>query len=405
MNQPQPPTLAPGSAAELAETLAAAAAAGQPLTPWGAGTLQHLGGPPSPDAQPISTAALGRIVEYAPADLTITAEAGVTLGELQATLRQRGQWLPWDPAAPEQATLGGLLAAGASGPLRLGYGTPRDWVLGMRVALADGRLVASGGRVVKNVAGYDTHKLHIGALGTLGVIAQATLKVAPLPEHSATLVFACASRAVALALAARLREPPLAPVSLLLSAGAGTTELVIARFNGIAAAVRRQSQLAAEAGLALGAARKALDDDRPLWQALAGFANPRLKYERFGDSAALIIRAGAPPGALADTLALAEQLAPEAAAARVLGYAGVGLVYARWHLDPPDGEAAARALGALRARLAAIGGYAAVEDAPASLGLIDRWGAPPPTIELMRGVKAAWDPQAILNRGRYVGGI
>src|SRR5919108_3018793 len=189
-----PNRLTPGTAEDLADALRDASARGQPIVPWGAGTLQHLGAPPPPDAVVLETGALGRLVDYTPGDLTITVEAGMPIDALQATLGEQGQWLPWDPPAPGAATVGGLLAAGASGPLRLGFGSPRDWVLGMRVALGDGRLVKSGGKVVKNVAGYETHKLHIGALGTLGVIIDVTFKVSPLPERMGSLVFLCPAR-------------------------------------------------------------------------------------------------------------------------------------------------------------------------------------------------------------------
>ena len=400
-------THTPESVAELAATVEAAARQGRVLTPWGAGTLQHLGRAPLPEAELLATGALSRILEYNPADLTITVEAGATLGDAQAALREHGQWLPWDPPAPDQATIGGLLAAGASGPLRLGYGTPRDWVLGMRVVLGDGRLVKSGGKVVKNVAGYDTHKVQLGALGTLGVIAEATLKVAPLPEEIATLVFACAGRAEACALALRLRERPLAPASLAISEGDGQA-LLAARFAGLGAAVARQQRLAEAAAQQLGAQRKPVEEaDRALlWQALAGFANPQLRHHHAG-SAALIIRAGAPLAALAGVLGALHDAAPAGSAARALGHGGVGLAYARWYVGDQPSEADVRAaLADLRRRLAALGGYAVVEDAPAALGSsLDIWGPPPATIELMRGLKAQWDPQNILNRGRYVGGI
>src|SRR5690349_22585054 len=155
-------TLMPESAEAVAEALRAASDRDQPVALWGAGTLQHLGGAPAPGALRLETTALNRIVDYSPPDLTITVEAGATLGAVQEALQAHRQWLPWAPPAPAHATIGGLLAAGVSGPLRLGYATPRDWTLGMHVALGDGRLVKSGGKIVKNVAGYDVHKLHIG---------------------------------------------------------------------------------------------------------------------------------------------------------------------------------------------------------------------------------------------------
>jgi glycolate oxidase FAD binding subunit len=304
-----------------------------------------------------------------------------------------------------------LLAAAASGPLRLGYGTPRDWTLGMRVALGDGRVVKSGGKVVKNVAGYDTHKLHIGALGTLGVIVEATLKVAPLPERIDALVFACASPADACALAERLRERPLSPVSLVASAAApeilpGARALLAARFAGVAAAVERQvqaalgiAQLSAAAPAELSAAQH-----QALWRALAGLAHPDSPADDGGEL--LIIRAGAPVAALPRALEALERHAPPGATTKLAGYAGVGIAYARWYLAGVGADRLGAALATLRAALADLGGYAAVEAAPPQLrAQLDVWGAAPPTLGLMRGLKAQWDPQAILNRGRYVGGI
>jgi glycolate oxidase FAD binding subunit len=229
-------TQTPANAEELAEALRDASLRDQPVVPWGAGTLQRLGAALPSGALILRTTALDRIVEYHPPDLTITVEAGLALETLDAVLAEHGQWLPWLPPAPGRATVGGLLAAGASGPLRLGYGAPRDWVLGMQVALADGRLVKSGGKVVKNVAGYDTHKLHIGALGTLGVIAVATFKVFPRPEHSGALLASCADRANALALAERLRERPLSPAGLALIAGGAVGRFAVPASGALLAA-------------------------------------------------------------------------------------------------------------------------------------------------------------------------
>lgn len=398
----------PQSVAELAAIVQAAAHSGQVLTPWGAGTLQHLGRAPLPEAVPLYTSALNRIVEYNPADLTITVEAGAALGDIQAALSAHGQWLPWEPPTSQRATIGGLLAAGVSGPLRLGYGTPRDWLLGMRVVLGDGRLVKSGGKVVKNVAGYDTHKAQLGALGTLGVITEVTLKVAPLPEQLATLVFTCGDRMLAWNLAEQLRQRPLAPVSLVLSEGEQTPVMLLARFAGLGTAVTRQLHLAQDAGRALGAEYKALPADETvlLWQALAGFTNPQLRHPQAGAAAALVLRAGAPLAALAHILDVLRHMAPPDSHVRTIGYGGIGLAYARWYLPEIADRAVVRAVGSLRDRLATIEGYVVVEAAPGALReQLDLWGPPPATFGLMRALKARWDAQSVLNRGRYVGGI
>ena len=141
----------------------------------------------------IDLRALNRLLEHTPEDMTATVEAGMALAQLQAHLRKRGQWLPVDPPGAEQLTIAGLLENNASGPRRFGYGTIRDYVIGIAVVLADGRLIHSGGKVVKNVAGYDHAKLFIGSRGSLGVIVQVTFKVLPVPEAEEFVKITCAS--------------------------------------------------------------------------------------------------------------------------------------------------------------------------------------------------------------------
>src|SRR3989441_1266564 len=172
--------LAPASADELAEAVGAADRDGQAVAPVGGGTQLDLGMPPARLDVVIDTTALDRVVEYEPADLTITVEAGIRFSTLQRLLAEQGQFLAFDPPAEDAATLGGLIATNASGPLRFAYGTARDLVLGTRVVNPDGVLTHAGGRVVKNVAGYDLNKLYIGSLGTLGIIVELSLKLAPI---------------------------------------------------------------------------------------------------------------------------------------------------------------------------------------------------------------------------------
>ncbi|MEN9933848.1 MAG: hypothetical protein RLZZ387_427 [Chloroflexota bacterium] len=417
-------SVTPTTAHELAEALRAASADSQPVVPRGAGLHQHVGGAPPAGALSLSTLGLARVVEHTPADLTVTVEAGVTLAALNTHLGQYGQWLPWDPPAAEGATVGGLLAAGLSGPLRLGYGAPRDWVLGMRVALGDGRLVKSGGRVVKNVAGYDTHKLHIGALGTLGVIAEVTFKLAPRSGHVATLSLACPSRAQALALAEILRQPPLAPVSLAilpepeqshplsrgregapggerLPAHPERSVLLLARFAGVPAGVARQLREARVRAESAGVDAQELSEEEAAfaWRNVAEFSRPRPTAAH-----EVVLRVGASPASLAALAAELERQQP--ADAESLLWPGVGLAYARWPADEHEHTETAVRLAALRARLALLGGYAVVEHASGALREhLDLWGPPPPSIVIMRRLKALWDPRGIVNSGRYIGGI
>lgn len=158
--------------------------------------------------------AFTRMVEYEPADMTVTAEAGLTLAALQARLAEHGQWLPVDPANADRLTLADLLNANLSGPRCFGYGTIREHLLGLRVALADGRVIKSGGKVVKNVAGYDLLKLYVGSHGTLGVIVEATFKVRPLPEREDLIATSCATFEQASALIEAVLASELTPVVL-----------------------------------------------------------------------------------------------------------------------------------------------------------------------------------------------
>lgn len=377
---------------QIAETLRDASARKQAVVPWGCGTRQHIGGAPPHTALRLATTTLNRVLDYVPSDLTITVEAGITLAAVQVLLAPHQQWLPWDPPCID-ATLGGLLATAASGPLRLGYGTPRDWVLGMRVALGDGRLVKSGGKVVKNVAGYDSHKLHIGALGTLGVIGEVTFKLAPLPERSGTLVFPVSDLATALLLLDGLRALPGTIASLTLAdwcPGPNVPDaplLLAARYVGIDAAVGRQ--LSAAAALAPAVLLEGAPE-QALWAVLAGFPTP-------GDS--LLLRTGVRPASLADLLALLRRHCPTGA--QLLAHS-TGLAYVRWPLHAPA-QAMIEHLSDLRLALAALGGYVIVEHAPpAQQADLDRWGPAPNALSMMRALKRQWDPQNILNPGRYL---
>ena len=191
------PVHRPASVAELCALVRETRAAKHGLYPVGGRTTLDYGHPPTKPGVACDTTALASVIDYPARDMTITAQAGVTVAALQAELAKEGQWLPVDVPAPERATLGGAVAVNAGGPRRYGYGTLRDYVIGISFVTDDGVEVKAGGRVVKNVAGYDLMKLQIGALGTLGVVSQLTLKVKPKPEARAAVVFGCDSASLA----------------------------------------------------------------------------------------------------------------------------------------------------------------------------------------------------------------
>src|SRR5262245_6131846 len=174
--------------AELGKVVREAAALGQAVFPLGGRTMLGLGLPPSKPGIGVELRSLDQVIDYPAHDMTITVQAGITVAKLQAILAAENQQLPVDVPLPEQATLGGAIAVNASGPRRYGYGTLRDYVIGISFINDEGQEVKAGGRVVKNVAGYDLMKLHTGSLGTLGIITQVTLKVKPVPEERALLV-------------------------------------------------------------------------------------------------------------------------------------------------------------------------------------------------------------------------
>ncbi|MBV9131864.1 MAG: FAD-binding oxidoreductase, partial [Chloroflexi bacterium] len=224
------------SAEELAAALRAADEAGHAVAAVGGGTQLDLGMPPSRLDVVIETTGLNNVVEYEPADLTVTVEAGMRFGELQRMLGEQGQMLALDPPVEDGATLGGVIATNVSGPLRFAYGTARDLVIGTRVANPDGTITHAGGRVVKNVAGYDLNKLYIGSLGTLAIVVELSFKLAPIPPATATVSGEFEGAQQVRELVAAVVRSPLSPLAIELI---GSRQVVF-RVGGYPQAVERQ---------------------------------------------------------------------------------------------------------------------------------------------------------------------
>jgi glycolate dehydrogenase FAD-binding subunit len=350
---------APASAAELAAQLGGATDTVRVL---GAATKLRWAPDASPDLE-LSTAGLDRIVEHNAGDLTAVLEAGVPLARAQKTFREAGQMLALDPPDAGGATIGGIVAANDSGPLRTRYGGARDLVVGMRVALADGTVAKSGGKVIKNVAGYDLAKLFTGSHGTLGAILEVSVRLHPLPPATATAVGHTRSPHLLAGGAAALSHARLEQMGLDVrwAAGAG---MVLGRFGGVAARAQAESaeRLLGEAGLEA----ELVADDAPLWQA---------QREGQRSPEGLVVRVSGVQTDLEQLAALAERHG-----AALVGRAGLGLSWLR--LDGGDP-------GALLSELQ--GRVTVTLDRPAGMAL-----EAPPSNALLARLKERFDPDAKL---------
>ncbi|HEU5422774.1 MAG TPA: FAD-binding oxidoreductase [Nitrolancea sp.] len=392
----------PDSVAELQEVVREAAASASPLIPWGAGTQMGFGNLAGPTALAVDLTRLNQIVEYEPDDLTIGIQAGATVGATNELLGQHGQFLPAEAADPARATLGGVFATGIAGPRRFGFGSPRDMVLGISLVLPDGTLARGGGKVVKNVSGFDLMRLNYGALGALGIIVQLNLKVLPAARAQRTVLTRYAAVTPALEAAMRVRESTLGPTAIVLvdtaassAAGLGDAAWTLAlRCEAPPAAVTRQADRIREAVSAGALDSATLDEDATLatWAAL----NRALSAEPAMD--VVNVRFGVVPSQAAATLDAC------AAAAISTGWAlertadlWSGLSYAR--LSGPNGML----LGAWRA-LAHAGSHRSLLSAPAAVKAeTDVFGARNEGFPLMEALKEQFDRARIFNRGRFIG--
>jgi glycolate oxidase FAD binding subunit len=327
----------------------------------------------------LSTAGLDRIVEHNAGDLTAVLEAGVPLGVAQERFAEAGQMLALDP--PDGgATIGGVVSAGDSGPLRGRYGAPRDLVLGVKAALADGSVIRSGGKVIKNVAGYDLGKLMAGSFGTLGAIVEVAVRLHPRPERTATAAGGTTDPATLASAALELSKAPLEHLSLDLRWGGGDGAL-LARFGG--AAAREQAEAALRLMRGAGLDGSLVEQDESVWS-----------LQRDGQRSAdgTVVRISGAPSRASKVLASATRLG-----ARAVGRAGLGLSWIT--LDDRSSEEAAAAVEELRRELSPF--PCVVLDAPPEVrGRVDPWGEfDPALLVLMRRVKERFDPAGICNPG------
>jgi glycolate oxidase FAD binding subunit len=378
-------TADPSTAAEAAEALRAAAVAGQRVRIAGHGTKLGWGNPIAPPDVELRTSGLARIVAHNAGDFTAIVEAGVPFATLRDELTSEGQMLALDPPS-DDATVGGVVAAGESGPLRHRYHAPRDLVIGMQLALTDGSVARSGGTVIKNVAGYDLAKLFTGSLGTLGLIAEIAVRLHPLPERTATAVGRSdvpeQLAAAAAAVARRPLEADAFDVGWDADGGA-----ILVRLSGDTASdrVAKTLPLLADAGLVT----TVMEDDDALWATQrAGQRSPE----------GVVVKVAARQADLRRVLEAAR-----AAGATLVGRAALGLSWMR--LDGLADDVAIARVAELREALAPAA--VTILDAPSAVReAADPWGpVDPARLALLRSVKARFDPTGACAPGLFVGGL
>ena len=387
----------PSSTAEAAALLRAAAAAGLTVVPRGAGTGLTWGAPPSRCDLVVDLRSMDQILEHAAGDLVARVQAGATIGQLSVALAAAGQQLALD--APAEATVGGVVATGTAGPRRFRYGAPRDLLIGITVVRADGVVAKAGGKVVKNVAGYDLGKLFAGSQGTLGLITEATFRLHPRPAAVAwvTAEFGPAERAGAVAAVAAAAGSPLVPSAVELDWPGGSQRplrvgvLLEGTGPGVAERSKQMSELLALPGGATSVAETA----PPRWGALpASVTVVRVSFwvSSLGPVLDAVAAAGADTG-----------VRPA-----VSGPAGAGALYACLDPDTTD-EDAVRFVTALRERVAGAlesggprGGVTVLTAPPAVFAA--SWDGTVPGLALMRAVKDQFDPDHRMFPDRFGGG-
>jgi len=386
--------LEPANELQLASAIRQANDANLAVIPRGGGTKLAWGNPPARADVILSTKRLNKILEHAWADLTVTVEAGCTIRELQTALAQHGQRLAIDVLWSSTATVGGILSTNDSGSLRLRFGALRDLIIGVTLALPDGTLASSGGKVVKNVAGYDLPKLATGAFGTLGVITRAVFRLHPLPQAARTFSILARDLADAQRLLLAIQDSKLAHSALQVRFVENAQPQLDILFEATNAGIEAQA-----------AQLKSLVDPAPVVEADPPVWNARQELysaAKRQDSPCALARISTLPAQIAETIAAISRIASahQLCANSVVQAIGIGCV-----LLAGEPAAMATALTAFRTELERAGGSIVIHHHAADMPSLDTWGNSGDTLPLMSSLKRQFDPKHILNPSRFVGDI
>jgi len=400
----------PGDANEVAAVLKYAFDRRLVVVPAGGMSHQDTGAIPEQVDIVLRTARLKMVEHYDHGDLTIGVGAGTTIAELNALIAPNQQVLPAEVATPERTTVGGLLATNLHGPLKHGFGGARDWLIGVRFITADGKIAKAGGRVVKNVAGYDLMKLLIGSYGTLAVIVGASFKLFPAPRRTRTYECVFENLQEALEFRTRMMHAPLSPLALeivsphaqvVLTGNAHAMQegwRVLLRATGSEAVLSRYR---AELGGAI--AREVNDaEEVSLWRGVAEFPlNVFLKSQN-----TMLVRLDLPPSEIGGALAAAEQAARDNNfVVAAIGRAGIGALVVAFcpiAVDPPGVIQFANAISAFRGSLSRDASAVVLRCPLDAKRLFSVWGTSPTDVEAMKAIQHAMDEHGVLNRGRFL---
>lgn len=380
----------PGSVEEMSDLMKLAREEGLAVAPRGSGTKIHQGNPPKGLDLIVSTKRMNEVIEHVPGDQIVRTQAGVKLADLQEQLAAENQMISIDPPE-EEATIGGVVAANSSGPRRYSYGTIRDLIIGIQVVLADGTVAKAGGKVVKNVAGYDLSKLFTGSMGTLGLIAQANFRLHPIRDVSRTVVAEISGGPQEIYEATRsVARTQVEPTSIELRHTEDETLLAVF-VESIEGGMQAKVDTVSHVLKGHGEVRDALEGSQ------LGETMPE------GEA---VIKVSAPPaelaGVLESVLGAAERRGLDRP--KVTGHAGTGVTFAG--LSGGDVEAQAEVIEELREIWTRRGGAVALLDASKELKeRVGVWGPPRDDMGLMKRVKDKFDGHGNLNPGRFVGGI
>lgn len=407
--------VSPATPEELADVVATTYHHSWRVIPCGNGSKLHWGGSVGQNIQNaeskiqnpsplilLSTQRINRLIEHAIGDLTVTVEAGMKFADLQAMLAKAGQFLAIDPAYPEKATIGGIVATADTGSLRHRYQSVRDMLLGISFVRADGELAKAGGRVVKNVAGYDLMKLLTGSYGTLGILTQVTFRVYPLPETSQTVVLDGSEDGIAQTMATLLSSAmtpasaDLVSASMMRDLDLGTETGLAVRFQSIKPSVKEQINRVQAVGEALGLSSRiaAEAEDQLLWERL----RERMTIASQNDG--ITCKMGIRPAAAIGLFHQLDQLFQSSGFCQIHVGSGLGRLLLNSSSIQPE------TLMKIRTFCVDNGGFLTVLQAPTAFKqAIDIWGYAGNALDVMQKIKYQFDPKHLLNPGRFVNGI